>query len=398
MEIKIDKIFLQDITCIRNVSIKFNDKINFICGSNGIGKTTVLEAISGFFYGPYSNPKIKKRFSSDSGMCIGDFTIGGESGTHQYIVKAFLPNESGSPGLHQLHGLSNNIIFIRTNRELTYQQLKSISLGSDHIGYENTKALSTGIQGDDIKNWFIHRELFSKQERALSPEQLYNLEYAKNIFSIIDSKFEYSHIDATTHDIVIKTPSGDICFEYLSSGFKSCIYLLMGLLKEIEYRFPQEKIKASDFNGIILIDEPECHLHPEWQEKISRILTSAFPNAQFICATHSPHIIQSSNKDEVITLEYSSDNENVVVKDLMTNKYGFQGWTIEEILIDVMGMNDTRSAYYKELKTTFYQSLEDENIALAENTGSKLLEMLHPDSLEKRIIKMDLACLGGGIK
>ena len=57
-----------------------------------------------------------------------------------------------------------------------------------------------------------------------------------------------------------------------------------------------------------------------------------------------------------------------------------------------------RSAYYKELKTTFYQSLEDENIALAENTGSKLLEMLHPDSLEKRIIKMDLACLGGGIK
>ncbi|WP_447777470.1 AAA family ATPase [Aeromonas veronii] len=397
MEIKIDKLFLQDITCIRNVNIKFNDKINFICGSNGIGKTTVLEAISGFFYGLYSNPKIKKRFSSDSGVCTGDFTIGGVSGTHQYIVRAFLPNESESPRLHQLHELSNSIIFIRTNRELIYQKLNSISLGSDHGGYENTKTLSTGIQGDDIKNWFIHRELFSKQERALSPEQLYNLEYAKNIFSIIDNKFEYSHIDATTHDIVINTPSGDICFEYLSSGFKSCIYLLMGLLKEIEYRFPQEKIKASDFNGIVLIDEPECHLHPEWQEKISRILTSAFPNVQFICATHSPHVIQSSNKDEVITLEYSSDN-NVVVKDLMTNKYGFQGWTIEEILTDVMGMNDTRSVYYKELKNKFYQSIESEDLPVAKQVGVELLDMLHPDSLERRIIKMDIACLDGGLK
>lgn len=162
--------------------------------------------------------------------------------------------------------------------------------------------------------------------------------------------------------------------------------------------FSKEKIKASDFKGIILIDEPECHLHPEWQEKISRILTSAFPNVQFICATHSPHIIQSSNQDEVITLEYSEDKSNIIIKKLMTNKYGFQGWTIEEILTDVMGMNDTRSKYYKELKNKFYQSVEAEEISMAKQVGDELLDMLHPDSLERRIIKMDMACLDGGLK
>lgn len=99
----------------------------------------------------------------------------------------------------------------------------------------------------------------------------------------------------------------------------------------------------------------------------------------------------------MITLEYSSDN-NVVVKDLMTNKYGFQGWTIEEILTDVMGMNDTRSAYYKELKNKFYQSIESEDLPVAKQVGVELLEMLHPDSLERRIIKMDIACLDGGLK
>ncbi len=395
---KINKISLSNITCIRNVNIKFNERVNFICGANGIGKTTVLEAISGFFYGPHSNPKIKKRFSSEAGICIGDFTISEQSATYQYRVESFLPNESASPGLRDLYQLSNNIIFIRTNRDLAYQRLTSISLGSEQSGYGNANSLSKGIQGDDIKNWFIHRELFSKHDRALSVEQLSNLEYAKSIFSIIDDKFKYSHIDATNHDIVINTPSGEICLEYLSSGFKSCIYLLMGILKEIEYRFSKEKIKASDFKGIILIDEPECHLHPEWQEKISRILTSAFPNVQFICATHSPHIIQSSNQDEVITLEYSEDKSNIRIKNLMTNKYGFQGWTIEEILTDVMGMNDTRSKYYKELKNKFYQSVEAEEISMAKQVGDELLDMLHPDSLERRIIKMDMACLDGGLK
>lgn len=45
--------------------------------------------------------------------------------------------------------------------------------------------------------------------------------------------------------------------------------------------------------GIVLIDEPETHLHLEMQYEIMPLLTNIFPNIQFIIATHSPAVISS---------------------------------------------------------------------------------------------------------
>ncbi|MEK5761019.1 AAA family ATPase, partial [Acinetobacter variabilis] len=66
-------------------------------------------------------------------------------------------------------------------------------------------------------------------------------------------------------------------YEYLSSGFKSIISILFGIIKDIELRFKEPYCNAKDFDGIILIDEVELHLHPEWQEKASSILKKVFP-------------------------------------------------------------------------------------------------------------------------
>ena len=45
--------------------------------------------------------------------------------------------------------------------------------------------------------------------------------------------------------------------------------------------------------GIVLIDEIDLHLHPQWQSEIAGALTRTFPNIQFIITTHSPHVINS---------------------------------------------------------------------------------------------------------
>jgi len=44
-------------------------------------------------------------------------------------------------------------------------------------------------------------------------------------------------------------------------------------------------------NSIILIDEPEISLHPEWQQKIIKVYENIGINNQLIIATHSPHIV-----------------------------------------------------------------------------------------------------------
>lgn len=391
--ITLDKLEIQNISCVKNISINFNSKINFICGSNGVGKTSILESISGFFFGPYENKNIKKKFGSEAGICSATFDFGNNKDSFSYTVDSFHPKEARPPSITKLHQVNNEIIFIRTNRSIEYQTLSQITLANKKSGYERNEDLIKGLSGIDIKNWFIHRALFSKQDKGLSISKLSNLQFAIDAFSIVDDRFKYSHLDSDRHDIIISTPSGDICFEYLSSGFKSSIYLIIGLIKEIDYRFPDHD--AREFDGIILIDEPEIHFHPAWQSKIAGILSSVFKNAQFICATHSPHIIQEASANEVITLEFNEKSE-VRVKEIAHREYGFKGWTVEEILTDVMGMETPRSSFYISLKKSFYNAIDEGNEALAKDSYDKLILSLHENNPEKRIIKIDMACFIGG--
>jgi predicted ATPase len=62
-------------------------------------------------------------------------------------------------------------------------------------------------------------------------------------------------------------------------------------------------------NSLILIDEPEICLHPEWQERYIKILISTFSNyhgCHFIIATHSPQIISNLESSNCYVLPMES--------------------------------------------------------------------------------------------
>ncbi len=46
-------------------------------------------------------------------------------------------------------------------------------------------------------------------------------------------------------------------------------------------------------NQVVLLDEPEIHLHPSWQSRFMTALKKFFPDTQFIIATHSQAIASS---------------------------------------------------------------------------------------------------------
>ena len=70
-------------------------------------------------------------------------------------------------------------------------------------------------------------------------------------------------------------------------------------------RMESQSGRKIDFSveGIVLIDEIETHLHLELQRKILDLLTSIFPNIQFIMSTHSPFIINSVDNAVIYDLE-----------------------------------------------------------------------------------------------
>ena len=383
---KINKLSITGVGGIeKELNIDFNDKMNIICGTNGIGKTTILECIANFFVSS-AVLNVKKNSKSERGKVCATFEIDNTRNAFEYEVNNFMP-ENNDFGNVRLSNYNKSIITLNAYRNFNYIRLNEISRDESRNTYENNDRTQNGIDAEGIKKWFCNRYMFETHEGALNEQQLYNLGLAKKSFSIIDEDIEFSRVKNDTFDIMLNTNQGEIYYEYLSSGYKSSIHILLGIIKEIEYRFKNPYIKVDDFDGIILIDEIEVHLHPQWQSRIINALRTVFKNAQIIVTTHSPNVIQTAEHNEVIALYYNQDNE-ICIKELNEGKYEFQGWTIEEILNHVMGMEETTSKLYKDTLRNFEIAIENDDGKKAQECYDVLSEMLHPQNYLREILKI----------
>lgn len=87
----------------------------------------------------------------------------------------------------------------------------------------------------------------------------------------------------------------------MSRGYAAIMDIINDLIIRMEAKSGLRT--AFDMEGIVLIDEIETHLHLELQKKILPILTSLFPNIQFIVTTHSPFILNSLDNAVIYDLE-----------------------------------------------------------------------------------------------
>lgn len=384
---KIKEIELKNIGCIRHLHLDFNENMNILCGPNGVGKTTIIESVASMFI--YGHPTVKRNVAGDIGSLYAKIEVDGHIKDKTIEIKKFNPLESENTS--SFSDLTSKIISIKISRNFGYSKLAAIP--SDQSREQPTLWNETisGVTFDGVKGWFVNRYLYSAREGTLSEEQISNYHLAERCFSIINSQYRFSRVMGATNDIMVNTPHGEIYFEYLSSGFKSIICLLFSTIKEIEFRFKEQNLKAEDFDGIILIDEIEIHLHPEWQERIIHILKKTFPCAQFILTTHSPHVIQTAEPNQVMALQLDENNNVSLRTDLQTSKYGFKGWTVEEILYDVMGMHTMRSEMYHNLIEKFGKAIDDENEEEAKSIYAELEQLLHPRNSQRKLLSFQLA-------
>ncbi|QQZ58983.1 AAA family ATPase [Paenibacillus sonchi] len=383
---QIQNLLIKDIGGIKELKLEFNPKLNLICGMNGVGKTTILECIINTF-SHYLSTAIKRSSRASS----GSWQIKVDDCDYMNSLEKFLPNEQD----YNQDGLMNkskNIIYVKEQRSIPYRQsfIKPDEIRDDN---EYSQYIVNGVQSESIKTWFINRAALISQGKFTDAE-IHNFNIAKRFFSKLDPTVEYSHIAHETIDIMLNTPRGEVFLEYLSSGFKSCAFIVFGIIKEIEYNFKSPNVKVDEFEGVILIDEVDAHLHPYWQGIFISVLKEVFKNAQLIITTHSPHMIQEAAANELIPLGIDGNGE-VRLINLDKNEFGFKGWTIEEILEDVMGLNETRSNDYLNLKEQFESALDDNDVNTAKSLYSTLNKMLHPRSPMRKVYELQLGSLGG---
>jgi predicted ATP-binding protein involved in virulence len=121
----------------------------------------------------------------------------------------------------------------------------------------------------------------------------------------------------------------------LSDGVRNMI----GLVADIAYRsvrlnsrFGQEAPKQTP--GLVLIDEVDMHLHPEWQQIVLTSLTKAFPALQFIVTTHSPQVISTIKRENIRLLTENMAGETIaVIPEART--YGRSNADVMETVMDV---------------------------------------------------------------
>lgn len=113
----------------------------------------------------------------------------------------------------------------------------------------------------------------NQYERTYDISELVSLLLSFNLIKLIDFRIE-------------KFDFGWMSLRLASSGEQCILLSLLGIAANI-----------SD-NTLILIDEPEISLHPEWQEKYISLLMNIFERYQsclFVMATHSPQIVSKLN-------------------------------------------------------------------------------------------------------
>jgi len=110
---------------------------------------------------------------------------------------------------------------------------------------------------------------------------------------------EFLDVDIGTSPakFIVRSPSGEIDFDDLSSGEKELLF------------FYADLIRLNPRNSIILIDEPDLHLNQELERRILPLLRSVGANNQFWIATHSLAIMDSVEPGELFRLS-SYDKRN----------------------------------------------------------------------------------------
>lgn len=107
-------------------------------------------------------------------------------------------------------------------------------------------------------------------------------------------------------------------------------------------------------NSLILIDEPEISLHPNWQMKYIDFLNQIFKkytSSHFIVCSHS-HFLISDLKPENSTIisltktkkdaHEENKGNNIIATQI---KYTTYGWSAEEVLYEVFNIRSARNSY-----------------------------------------------------
>jgi predicted ATP-binding protein involved in virulence len=242
------------------------------------------------------------------------------------------------------------------------------------VGMAYLRCLSPKSSSKEFLSWYKTYEDEVRKFDAPTEKILLQAFNQAIIAMIPDAKWSDIAFSFKENDLIgiFRTENGveKLLFSQLSDGYRN----LIGMVADIAYRciklnphLGENVIELTP--GLVLIDELDLHLHPNWQKRIVADLKSVFKNIQFVATTHSPFIVQSLRTEELVNLDEVHGLDNDPTQ-----------YSVEEISESEMGVrNVKRSREFMEMQEKAKEYFEliknradKEAIAQAEETRSKI--------------------------
>ncbi|MDE5191306.1 AAA family ATPase [Citrobacter freundii] len=225
-----------------------------------------------------------------------------------------------------------------TNEEINKIQqeiyaLQALNLDQEHslwsIYEEKTNQLATLKNTNKHKNY----ELYKSQLGAVK----------KAIFNIIPS-IEDIFIDrkSGSAEVKIRNNGDTVNLNQSSQGQKTLISFVADLTRRLTLLNPYLENPLNG-QGIVIIDEIELHLHPQWQQSIVSSLVKTYPNIQFIITTHSPQVLSTVERNSIRQI-YETDDGTLDIKTPIFQTRGVQSTDILEKIMGTNSIPDVKEA------------------------------------------------------
>lgn len=279
----IKNIHIDSVRHLKNIDINISDnecKHIIFTGKNGSGKTSLIEALSKYIEYVSNNKSEESRNVLDINFNITEPEIYNKFNSGEIILAYYQADR-----VFKTEEVKN-VEKINLNDKYSIYEKPSSKFVKYLVDMKVTQALSlTGNKrekAEQIGNWFISLE---------------NL--LKKIFN--DNSLELV-FDEDKFDFRIKMDGrNEFDFNTLSSGYAAVLDIVVDIIMRME----KSSNRRFEYNmsGIVLIDEIETHLHLELQREILGLLTTVFPNIQFVVTTHSPFVLNIIENAVIYDLE-----------------------------------------------------------------------------------------------
>ncbi len=342
----IQKIQIKNFKAFQDVTINLNSDVNIFTGKNNSGKTTILEAVA--LWHECFNKLIRQAGRATNNYKKGDYILGNTQEKYfpfNEINSVRSPNfedifyqqqkndkveiiaklkheevdleigfEIGSSGLNYVIVLMNYSTYNFTKFNDSFVQFPS------PIGLYYASPVSTIRQQERfVTNPQILEAIQIRESASILRNRLYSLYHNKRNLSLYESflsdlsyilfdnqqGIEFyinSNIQKNTRVIVdfrIHPRDTEKDISLLGSGTLQIIEILLNLYS------PEQN---TDFN-LILLDEPDSHIHYDIQKRLLSILTKfSQQRNQLLITTHNEALIRSSNLHHLFHLENTANH------------------------------------------------------------------------------------------